>query len=368
MFRDLAHFSVATLLVASLASMPASASEQTSDSPSPPSGEATAESSPIEEEEARESSELADETAESPCKVPAEPGDAWLDKVRDEVFETVCGTARWFDGFFGDRRFDAEAQRTHGRLRLLTLYDEFEGFDAKLRLRAEVSFPNLDQRVKAFLGREDEDQFLRGDDTTYGQFLPDFFRETEEQEWLLGLGYSPVGTARHKFDLDGGVKLRSPLEPFVRGRYRKYWVVGTKHLLRFRETIYWRNQRGVGTSANVDIERVIGENKLLRWEGRGSIDEATEGVEWRSSIILYQGFGEDRALAYRFAWDGETDHDVPVRRFGPQVTFRQRMFREWFFGEIVTGVTWPKDEIDQTREAAFNIGFGFEISFGNQPD
>ena len=299
----------------------------------------------------------------SPCRVPSAPDDEWLDKLRRGVFETVCGSARWFDQFFGDQRFDVEARNTRGHLRLLTVYDELEGFDAKVRLRAHVNLPNLDRRVNAFLGREDEDEYLRGDDHTFAEFLPDFFRDADDQDWLLGLGYSPVGSARQKFDLDAGVKVRFPLEPFVRGRYRRHWVLGEQHLVRFRETVYWRNQRGLGTSAGVDVERVVGENKLLRWEGHGTMDESTAGMEWRTGVILFQGLGNDRALAYRFAWDGETDHQVPVRSYGPQVTYRQQMFREWFFGEIVAGVTWPKEEIGQERDASFNVGFGAEIRF-----
>ena len=371
-------FPVAAALLLLLGS-PGTGRSQTPDTrgPSPPSAtEPETPASPAVEEPsdegnekgARASTESQEASNRNPCDVPSDPDEALLDRMRRGVFETVCGSAQWFDEFFGDRRFDEEARKTHGRLRLLTVYDEFEGFDAKIRLRAEVNFPNLDRRVNAFLGREDEEEFLRGDDTAFGEFLPDFFREAEDQDWLLGLGYSPVGTARQKFELDAGVEVRTPLEPFVRGQYRRYWVFGGQHLVRFRESVYWRNQRGVGTSGSLDVERVVGTNKLLRWEGRASIDEATEGVEWRSAVILYQGFGEDKALAYRFAWDGETDHDVPVRRFGPQVTYRQQMFREWFYGEIVAGVTWPKEEIGQDRDASFNIGFGAEIRFGNEPD
>ncbi|MDX1631253.1 MAG: hypothetical protein R3234_05295 [Thermoanaerobaculia bacterium] len=301
-----------------------------------------------------------------PCEVPSMRDEEWLDRMRRGVYETVCGSARWFDSFFGEQRFDREAQRLHGRLRVRAIHDDFEGFDQDVSLRANVDFPNLDRRVNAFLGREDEEDFFRGRSEEF-DLLPEFFRQADEREWLLGFGYSPVGGAREKFDIDGGIEVHFPLEPFVRGRYRRYWVFGDRHLVRFRETVFWRNQKGFGNTTGLEAERILGPEMLVRWGGRGTIDQSTEGVEWETGITLYHALNRDNALAYFLGANGETDADVPLREYGGRITYRRRMFREWFFGEILAGITWPREELYQERDTAFHVGFGFEIQFGNEP-
>ena len=41
----------------------------------------------------------------------------WLDKTRASLYRMLCGTARWFDSFFGDSpRYDATLDESWGRL------------------------------------------------------------------------------------------------------------------------------------------------------------------------------------------------------------------------------------------------------------
>ncbi|MBW3564817.1 MAG: hypothetical protein KY459_08835 [Acidobacteria bacterium] len=300
-----------------------------------------------------------------PCSVENDPDEPRLDQFRREVFESVCESAAWFDGFFGNQRFDEEARRTNGRVGALLVYDEFEGVEIDGTLKVRVDFPNLEHRVNAFLGREDTQDFLSGTERQL-DFLPAFFEREGNQDWLLGLGYRPVGNDRSSLDFDVGIEVESPIDPFVRGQYRYLWLIGDDSLLRARQTLYWTNQRGVGTGTRVDFERPVGTRTLVRWVGNVIHDDETEGLDWDTGITLYHGFSNDRAASWFIGIDGETERVVPIEVYGTRVTYRQRMLREWFFGQVVTGVTWPKDDPTQSRDLAWHIGFGFEIFFSGE--
>jgi hypothetical protein len=298
------------------------------------------------------------------CGVGAPEDEPRLDQLRREMFETVCESASWFDGFFGSRRFDEEARRTHGRAALRLVWDEHDELEVDGTFRARFDLPNLDERLNAFLGHDDEREFIRGAEEGFD--LPEFFRREARQEWILGLGYSPVSNARRKTDFDAGVEVRTPVEPFVRGRYREYWLVGDRNLVRVGETVYWRNQRGFGTTTHFDVERPVGRQALVRWGNRGTFDEATEGLDWYSGVTLFQGLAPHHALAFTVGADGETDDEVPVGEVGGRVTYRRRMLRDWFFGELLGGVSWQRDSLAEDREMAWHVGFGFEIQFSGQ--
>jgi hypothetical protein len=284
--------------------------------------------------------------------------------MRRGVFESVCNTARWFDGFFGDQRFDDEALETSGRAGLVLLWDEREGFDPKARLRVRVDLPNVDERVNAFFGRDDDD-FISGRNEGF-DLQPQLLQTVEDEEWLLGLGYNPIGGARHRLDFDGGVKVRFPLEPFVRGRYRHYWPLAGQHVLRLTETIYWRNQKGFGTTTALGLERACTTTLLARYEVRGTIDESTQGLDWQTGLTVYQGLTETSALAWYVGMDGDTDADVPLRAYGANVRYRQQMLRDWFFGQLQAGVEWPREELEEERDLSWHLGFGFEIHFSGR--
>lgn len=303
--------------------------------------------------------------APNPCEVRSSRDEARLDQFRREIFETVCEAAAEFDGFFGSQRFDEEARRTHGRAGAQIVWDEHEGIELDGRLRVNVDFPNLDHRVNAFLGREDRDDFITGDEGNL-DFLPTFFEREGGEEWLLGLGYRPVSNDRSSLDFDVGVDVDSSIDPFLRTRYRRYWLVGDDNLLRARQTVYWSDQKGVGYATRVDYERPLGWRTLARLTGNLVFDDETEGGDWNSGITLYRGFSPNSAVAWYVGINGETGKEVPIEDYGTRITYRRRMLREWFFGEILTGVTWPRDNLLMEREAAYHIGVGFEIQFSGE--
>lgn len=300
-----------------------------------------------------------------PCRVQRTPDEERIDQYRREIFETVCETAARFDSFFGNLRFDEEARRTHGRAALRLVWDEYEGYELDGELDVNVDFPNLDHRVNAFLGRENRDDFVAGVEDELG-FLPAFFEREGRQEWLVGLGYRPVSSDRSSVDVDVGVEADTPLDPFVRTRGRYYWLMGNDTLLRARQTFYWTNQKGYGSGTRLDFERPLGERTLARWTGNVVFDDGTEGADWDSGITFYHGFSRDRAVSWFIGIDGETEKPVSIEDYGTRFTYRQRMLREWFFGEVVTGLTWPREDLDEEREMSFHIGFGFEIQFSGE--
>lgn len=308
-----------------------------------------------------------DEAAEvDPCR-PEMEGLPWLDAVQLGLFRSVCSSARWFDGFFGDARFDEEADRTWGRLSVDTIYDELDELEAKARFRAEVDFPNLDHRLNTFFGQEDEESFVAG--RTEGvEALPAFFRDAADREWLVGLGYRPVrgGGNSNRLDFRVGVRVRFPLEPFVQGRLRRYWFLSESRLVRFRNTVFWRNQRGFGDTVTLDFEQALGRAYLLRLSGSATLSESTRGLDWVTSATFYQGLGGHRALAYSLYVDGETDREFPVGRYGFRTVYRRQMLRDWFFGQLIGGVNFPRVP-GADFETSWEVGVGFEIHYGRSP-
>ena len=313
-----------------------------------------------------------DATEASPGEMEVDPchlddaGAAWLDIVQRGIFRSVCSSARWFDGLFGGSRFDGEAAAPWGRLSVDTVYDELEGLEASVGFRAEVDLPTFDQRLKAFLGREDEEDFVSARNEDFEQ-LPELFREDVDRQWLFGLGYRPVrgGGGLNRFDFRVGVKLRFPLEPFVQARLRRYWFLSDSRLVRFRNTAFWRNQRGFGDTVTVDVEQAVGPPLLLRWSGSATFAETTRGVDWGTSVTLYPGLGGLRAVSYTLYADGETDEAVPVERYGFRAVYRQQMLREWFFGQLIAGIN-SYGAPGGDREIGWELGFGFEIRYGRR--
>jgi hypothetical protein len=296
------------------------------------------------------------------CIVRAPEEEAKLDAAQRRLFETVCRANRWFDGLFGSEDPEAAARVT-GRAELGGLYSDYDGFKVRSRFHARWQFPNLDRRVNAFVGREEEDEFVQ--DRAAGIAVRSSFFDLEsDEDWLAGLGYSLPSSGRRRSDLQIGAKLSSSPEVFVQGRVRWVFFPSEKTAWRLRETVFYQNRDGFGLTSTIDRDRVLGERVLLRWGVRGTISEATEGVEWRSNLVLYQNLPGDHAIAWEVFSTGESSDDVPLHEYGTRALYRQRFLVEGVHAVIVLGYSFPRHDLDERREGSLTVGFSIEIAFG----
>jgi hypothetical protein len=289
----------------------------------------------------------------------------WLSQVRAGLYRTMCSSAAWFDGFFGNARFDDEYEAMHGSVAVGAGWDEHDHWDPSVRFRARVRLPQLSERFDAFVGKVDPEEYvteLRDDFDT----LPRQFARAQDDAVLFGLGYGKPGRRGGHFDAGVGAKLGWPLEPYAKGTYRYARPFLDRNLLRLRETIFWEEQEHFGVTTRVDLERLLAEDYLLRWTSSGTLSEKTEGVRWYSSLTLYHSLGNGRAFAYQGGISGESDREVEIVDYGLRVIFRRRIYREWLFLELRSSITWPRETLLERRESNLGAGAAIELMFGER--
>ena len=306
------------------------------------------------------------ETLPNPCALPQDDPAAWIDWVQRSIFKSVCASARWFDNLFGSDAAFIEAEPTIGWFRGAVVWNERDGFDVDGTLRTKFDLPNVDKvenRVRGFFGRVSNEEFSRETGSPL-QRRPDVFRATEDEEWLLGLGYSPVKNSKRRLDIGGGVNVAWPPDVWARARYRRHAFFGERTLGRYRQTLFWKQEEGAGASTIFDLEHMIQKRFLVGWNGSATFSQATEGVDWLTSFILYQALTPGSALAYRFAIDGETGADVPLNVYSIRLTYRGRVSREWLFVEVRPEVAYRKFERGGDWDVVPGLYLGFELHFG----
>jgi len=300
------------------------------------------------------------------CRQRAPDEEALLDESRRRLAETFCGATLWFDGLFGGRPDVRNARAVSGRVELSTIYTQADGMEPKARLRLNYDLPNLKRRVNLFLGRDDDNNFVRDRQEGFAIRSSVFDIETNDR-WLAGLGYSAPGKWAERLDFRVGARLSTAPEAFVQGRLRRNVFVGKKAVWRFRETGFYENRDGFGSTTSADYDRVLKRNLLFRWGSVATFSEATEGVDWRSAVVFYQNLGARSAIAYETFIRGATDAEAKVREYGARGVYRRPLNRQWLYGELITGYTWPREDRDKPREGSALIGFGVELLFGQTP-
>ena len=301
--------------------------------------------------------------AESERQGP-ETDDQWLDRAQEGVYDMVWKSAMHLDRWFGSQEPPSAYQGASGSLTPSLLWDQFDGFQPKLRFRVEMPLPSLNQRFNAFVGRVDRDEYIAESVPDSGS-LPRQYGPIEREQTLAGISYRTPPKQGSRFDAGAGIRLRFPLDPYVKGSYVYERGDSVSGLLSVRETAFWQNSEHAGVTSRVDLERLfLRDSWLLRWTTSISFSERSQGVYGYSAITALRGLPNRRALAFEAGIDGSSDMPVPVHEYGVKAAYRQAVVRDWLVMEVRTSVTWPREKVEQVRSSSWGVGIGFEMFSG----
>ena len=290
--------------------------------------------------------------------------EGWMERYRDTFKNQLDQSADWLDGVLGSDDFSNEQENTSGRVAVHLFWQNRQGFDVRGRFRVKVNLDNTSRRLNAFIGRDDPDDLIEDRYTASSRFAS-FYQGGVDEELLAGVGFRPDWSKSRRISIGAGVRLSSSPAPYVNINYRyRYLSDDQKLLISFYESVYYRTDEGVGSRTTIEPGYLVGEDWLVRWYNTFEFGETPQGVIWQSTLSIYQDLKRNRAIAYEFGAFEETGRPIPWVNYGASITYRQRMFHDWLFGEFTLGVQFPREEPGWDRRADPVIGAGVEFFFG----
>lgn len=307
------------------------------------------------------------EDATSTPQANGKQKDPWIDRAHQGVFNAVWRSAMRVDGWFHPNEKEDAAEASYmearGSIAPALLYDEFDGFQPRFRFQLDVPLPAINERLHAFIGRVNRDEYVTEREPGSGAFARQYGRPVEDDETLLGIRYREPRQGG-RFEADAGIRIRSPIDPFVKGSYRFERGTTETTLLSLRETVFWQNSEKFGLTSRLDIERVVRDFWLFRWTASGTISQRTHGVRGYGAFNAIRGLPNRRAICGEIFTEGEFDADVPMENYGVKLAYRRSIARDWLVLETRVSLTFPREEVWQHREASLGVGVGLEMFFG----
>src|SRR5262245_4751738 len=185
-----------------------------------------------------------------------ETDDQWLDRAQEGVYDMGCKSAMHVDRWFGSQEPPAAYQGASGSITPALLWDEFRGFQPKLRFRVDIPLPQLNERFNAFVGRVDRDEYVAESSPESGA-IQRTYGPMDQEQTLAGISYRTPPKQGSRFDAGAGVRLRFPLDPYVKGSYIYERGDSMSGLLSLRETVFWQNSERSGFTTRADLEKLF---------------------------------------------------------------------------------------------------------------
>lgn len=311
------------------------------------------------------------EDESSPMEICAQPNEgeiSVLQRVRRSLTVTACASSAWLDSLFGDQIHYEEYHATYGTVTVGGLWSDYDGFDPRLRFRARLQLPQWDERISAFAGRVGEEDYISDTENDFQALPTRQFGTLEEESVLVGLGYSSPERTGNDFDVGVGVRVDTPLDPYARVRYEIVRAFAERYVFTARETVFWQNTEGFGTTTRLNLDRILSDRYLLRWSNLGKYTEETLGLEWYTQLTLFQSIGQRTGLAWQVQVEGATDNEVQLTRHAARLIMRRQLTPDWLILELRGGVGWPRRKVSEEREASPEIGIAIEMQFGHKRD
>lgn len=293
--------------------------------------------------------------------------DDYLLNFRDKTKASLCHMVKGIDSWFGDE-YDFDAHSFTGKVIVGFRQDEETGFDPKLRIRLKTSLPNLNKKLKAFIGRTDEDAFI-SDSEFQGIDESSNDLKDNDTSWLIGLGYK--NPRKKGFDKSVGLKIKSgKIKPYAKIRYRQPISITDGQPARLTQTFFWKKDEGLGSTSNLQYSYKLSDRKLLSSNLAATYRKDTLMWNTGASITLYENIRDNRSIAYSAYIEGEHGENslVDVPEYGVSINYRKPFLRPWLMLNTSLENRWSHSRNEDEKKHYAKLGVQLEMSFGKEDE
>jgi len=265
-----------------------------------------------------------------------------LIRAEDNISRGINFLSAEIDQFFS--REDTEVENRESRVRIGYAADFIEHEDPGFNfiLKARLVLPRTQKKLQFIILSDEEDALNRGEtrETTTETNAPDTVRN---QKYNVGLRSILRNSRRSGVSLDGGIKVRDPIDPFVRLTARRSFFF-EKFELKAIERLYWFDSEGWASSISLDLDRPLNTDWLFRFSNNGVVDHETGLWQVEHFTALYHKYSDRLAIGYFVGVTSDDDPHFHMETYYTTINFRYLLFSDWLYAQAAPRVTWPREK------------------------
>lgn len=284
-----------------------------------------------------------------------------LGKWQASMGQYVDDSGERLDRFLGNNQIDVTHKGSQLDILLPTTLYENGKITTGLNFRAQIDLPRTNSRWKIVLTTFEDSLY----DDKSGQTVPNkpnrvsnAITGEEDKTTSLGARYM-LFTKNNTFShLDFGLKFTDIINPNPYGRFRTRFKSALSEKLSSRTTndLYLERDRG----AAIDTQQVFD----YQWQPKDLLRSQTTGVWWHQrgdyqlnqKGIWYNIINPHRVHAYSVSGNWRIDNEnVHFTDVSVGMNWREKLYKEWLFGEIEPRAIWREDNDFQTPDLSLML-------------
>lgn len=261
----------------------------------------------------------------------------WTDKKQKGVRNWVDHTANKIDGWFGETDPNKPATAT---LRVLVdnRWDKHDGYDISPRIRGRIKLPTLQNRLSVVFGDDTLDDEIDNNiaiSNINAEADPDKKfngKSARDDNSSIALRWSQV-SRKLPFDVDADLGIRSGSDIYARLKAEKDWSLGDDFYFHAEQIYRYGIDSENYLRTNLELTHARPDQPFLSNQFNVTYaDEQDDDLTWNNRTYRQHQFFKDNRFNYGIYTGGYyNDSDLRLNSWGPFVSWRQPVWREWFF-------------------------------------
>ncbi|AQU82285.1 MAG: hypothetical protein JJT87_18255 [Halomonas sp.] len=266
-----------------------------------------------------------------------------LEPFRARVGNWVDNTSRNIDAFFGGEQATSTNNDSYLRLGQEIDWMEGEGTSDDISIRYRIDLPTTEERLRLIIESDPEESQGTLADQGSGRLYND---QRDRRSSTLGLDWLESRDKRENWSnrIGAGVRLRVPLDPYVRLTSERLWDIGDgPWQLESLNRLSWFNNEGYSARTQWDIGRPVSESHHLRFITTIQWREEEDTLEYSETAELNHRLNNRSALRYSAIAIGESTSNPRMTNYYLQTRYRRDIHKGILFADVIPELHFQRE-------------------------
>lgn len=262
---------------------------------------------------------------------------AWADRKQKSIRDWADRTAIHIDGWFGQTNPEKPASATL-RVILDNDWNKHDGYELKPRIRGKIDLPTLENKLSVVFGDDSLDNELANNIAITNENPsgdPDKQVDTKrirDDNSSIAIRWSEL-SKKLPFDVDADLGVRSGDDIYARLKAKKSWDLSNDFFFHAEQIYRYGIDSENYLRTNLELTHARPNQAFLSNQFFLTYaDEQDEDLTWDNRTYRQHQFFHGNRFNYGMYVGGYYDHqDLRMNSWGPFVSWRQPVLREWFF-------------------------------------
>lgn len=276
---------------------------------------------------------------------------SWIDQKQRGMSYWIDRSSEKIDDWFGQPDLSNPASATL-RVILDTRWDRYEDIEVRPRIRGKIELPTLEKKLSVVFGDDSLDNELdsniaiTNENPGIDQDKHYDSSRNRKDNGSIALRWSEL-SKKLPFETDLDLGLRSGDDLYLRLEAKKEWQLDNDFYTRIEQIYRYGIDSENYLRTNLELTHARPNQAFL--SNQFSLifaDEQDEDLTWQNFSFRQHHFFQGNRFNYGIYTGGYYEHDqLKLNSWGPFVSWRQPVWREWFF--VQTDLNYLDDDREQ---------------------